>query len=242
MIASGHGNLQPTLMDASAVRNVAVVRVCIADEDELLLAGSTQLLSQSPAIEVVRSTLTRYSLGDATWLLAPNADVYVLGMDTLSERVIDALNLAGAAHGRRGVVLLANEIDDGLGETLASFMRAWTAGFACLFKRTIDSSRKLMGVIESVVDGRTTAEAAVMKKLLGRDDSGTWIDQLSQRELQVLKLMAAGYSNPAIGAEMHLETKTIERHINGIYGKFGDQGASGHLRVQAVTAYLAGGR
>ena len=229
-------------MDMSAASTDSRIRVCIADEDELLLAGCTQLLSQSPVIEVVRSTLTGYSFGDATWMLAQDADVYVVGVDTLSERVIDALNLAGAAHGRRGVVLLANEIDDGLGETLAEFMRSWTAGFACLFKRTIDSSRKLIGVIESVADGRTTAEAAVMKKLLGRDDTGTWIDQLSERELAVLKLMVAGYSNPAIGAEMHLETKTIERHINGIYTKFGELGAEGHARVQAVTAYLAAGR
>ena len=230
------------MLDVCGVRADRCVRVCIADEDELLLAGSTQLLSQNPDIEIVRSTLTRYSLGDASWLLGQDADVYVLGMDTLSQRVIDALNLAAAAHGRRGVVLLANEIDDGLGDTLATFMRTWTEGFACLFKRTIDSSKKLMGVIEAVADGRTTAEAAVMRKLLGRDDSGTWIDQLSERELEVLKHMAEGFSNPAIGAVMHLETKTIERHINGIYTKFGEQGASVHPRVQAVTAYLAAAR
>jgi DNA-binding NarL/FixJ family response regulator len=89
---------------------------------------------------------------------------------------------------------------------------------------------------------RTTAETVVMENLLARDDSGTWIDRLSERELEVLKLMEAGHGNPEIGTAMHLETKTMERYTNGVYTKFGELGAEGHARVQAVTAYLAEGR
>jgi pimeloyl-ACP methyl ester carboxylesterase/DNA-binding CsgD family transcriptional regulator len=62
-------------------------------------------------------------------------------------------------------------------------------------------------------------------------------DLLSLRELEVLKLVAAGRDNVEIAAELHLSTRTVERHLQNVYGKLGLQGRS--ARIAAAARLLA---
>ena len=64
------------------------------------------------------------------------------------------------------------------------------------------------------------------------------LERLSPREVEVLGLMADGLSNPEIADALHLERKTIERHIINIYSKSGDGSLHGHSRVSLVLAFL----
>ncbi len=68
---------------------------------------------------------------------------------------------------------------------------------------------------------------------------GDPIGALSERERDVLALMAEGLSNTAIGARLFLSTKTIESHTSRVFAKLGLlDDADSHRRVQAVLAYL----
>jgi DNA-binding CsgD family transcriptional regulator len=148
--------------------------------------------------------------------------------------------LADSAAGATSeLLLMINELGNGGAEALATFIPKWHTGFACVFKRAVESSRKLTGLIETVAAGRVSTDAAILTRLLGRTSTSSWLAQLSQRELQVLGLMAQGLTNGGIAARLVLELKTVERHINSIYGKLGEQGQATHQRVQAVMAYLA---
>jgi pimeloyl-ACP methyl ester carboxylesterase/DNA-binding CsgD family transcriptional regulator len=60
---------------------------------------------------------------------------------------------------------------------------------------------------------------------------------LSTREIEVLRLVAAGRDNDAIAAELHLSTRTVERHLQNVYGKLGVQGRS--ARIAAAARLLA---
>jgi ATP/maltotriose-dependent transcriptional regulator MalT len=62
-------------------------------------------------------------------------------------------------------------------------------------------------------------------------------DLLSLRELEVLRLVAAGRDNVEIADELHLSTRTVERHLQNIYGKLGLQGRS--ARIAAAARLLA---
>ena len=62
-------------------------------------------------------------------------------------------------------------------------------------------------------------------------------DLLSLRELEVLQLVAAGRDNVEIAAELNLSTRTVERHLQNMYGKLGLQGRS--ARIAAAARLLA---
>ena len=62
-------------------------------------------------------------------------------------------------------------------------------------------------------------------------------DVLSSRELEVLRLVAAGRDNDEIAAELHLSPRTVERHLQNVYGKLGLQGRS--ARIAAAARVLA---
>jgi phosphoserine phosphatase/DNA-binding CsgD family transcriptional regulator len=65
------------------------------------------------------------------------------------------------------------------------------------------------------------------------------LDDLSQRQLQVLELMAQGCSNLVVGQRLRLSSKTVEAHVRGLFTKLGlEQRADEHRRVMAVLMYL----
>ena len=72
--------------------------------------------------------------------------------------------------------------------------------------------------------------------LPGPVDAGT-LKELTAREMEVLCWMAQGYRNSAIAGFMHLEPKSVERHINSIYSKLSAHAEGRHMRVYTVLLY-----
>jgi len=112
-------------------------------------------------------------------------------------------------------------------------------GCAYLLKHTIDTVDQLTQVICSVAEGRVILDPAVMEGLIATGDAhGSFLKDLSPRELEVLSWMAKGYRNQTIAEVLFLDPKTVERHINNIYSKLGNCPEAKHPRVYAVTLYL----
>ncbi|MEE9324388.1 MAG: response regulator transcription factor, partial [Dehalococcoidia bacterium] len=138
------------------------------------------------------------------------------------------------------IVLLSAYYDVKGLKALREFSRGASVGCAYLLKHTIDTVEQLTQVIYSVAEGRIILDPTVMEGFIGTTDSGgSFLRELSPREVEVLSWMAKGYRNATIAEVLCLESKTVERHINNIYSKLsGSCPASRHTRVHAVTLYL----
>ena len=78
-----------------------------------------------------------------------------------------------------------------------------------------------------------------MARLVGRRRRADPLEQLSNREREVLALVAEGLSNRAIGERLFITERTVEAHVKQVFLKLGlDQSAGTHRRVLAVLAHL----
>jgi DNA-binding NarL/FixJ family response regulator len=106
----------------------------------------------------------------------------------------------------------------------------------CVKGASID---RLLNAISAAIEGATYLDPQIARRVIEHlkppapSDS---IGQLSQRELEVLKLMVEGKSNPEIAAELYLSTNTVKTHVRGIMNKL-----SVDDRVQAAVVALRKG-
>jgi serine/threonine-protein kinase len=108
-----------------------------------------------------------------------------------------------------------------------------------LLKDRVSNVREFVDAIRRVASGGSAIDPEVVSELLLRRRRQDLVGQLSEREREVLGLMAEGRSNAAIGASLHLSEKTVEGHVRMIFSKLGLEPASeDHRRVLAVLTYL----
>ena len=93
--------------------------------------------------------------------------------------------------------------------------------------------------LRRVALGGLVLDPSVVALLVGRKRAHNPLDDLTERERDVLSVMAEGRSNQAICDRLHLSPKTVEAYVRGVFTKLGlYQGADDNRRVLAVLAYL----
>ena len=112
-------------------------------------------------------------------------------------------------------------------------------GVGYLLKDRVANSRELSEAIQRVVHGGSVIDPDVVGELLGRRREHNPIDEITERERDILTLMAEGRSNHAICERLHLSNRTVETHVAHIFAKLGlPPSADDHRRVLAVLAHL----
>jgi DNA-binding NarL/FixJ family response regulator len=215
----------------------APVRVVIADDHDLLRDGVTAILGADPGIEVVGEASSGPSAVAAAAALAPDVvlmDVEMPGGDglTATRQILDRCPRT------RVLVLTTFDLDEYVLEAL----RAGASGF--LLKTT--PSAALVSAVRACAAGETLLAPSVTRRLVetyvrqpvvpteGTVPAG--LEQLTDRELDVLRALARGLSNVEIGRELYLAETTVKTHVTHILAKLGLRD-----RVQAVIlAYESG--
>jgi len=109
-------------------------------------------------------------------------------------------------------------------------------------KERIAGVRVLDDTLDRIVAGEIVIEPVLARRLVqgGSSNGGGAIAALSEREQDVLRLMAEGRANNAIAGELYISAKAVEKHVAAIFGKLGLPGDATvhHRRVLAVLAYL----
>jgi DNA-binding NarL/FixJ family response regulator len=121
---------------------------------------------------------------------------------------------------------------------LASLVGKTATGAGYLLKERV-SSADFLDAVHRVAGGGCAFDPEVISTMINgprrRDD----LSGLTQREREVLALMAQGRSNAAIGRQLHLTGRTVEAHVRGIFQRLAlSPEAEHHRRVLAVLAYL----
>jgi DNA-binding NarL/FixJ family response regulator len=112
-------------------------------------------------------------------------------------------------------------------------------GMGYLLKDRVDDLEDFADAVRRIARGGSVIDPEVVAQLVGRRRARVPLDDLTEREREVLALMAEGRSNGGIAAELVLTVGAVEKHISSIFGKL-DLPASDddHRRVLAVLTYL----
>lgn len=198
----------------------APVRVVLADDQTLVRAGLAALLGLAAGIEVVGEASDGREALDV--VAATRPDVLLLD---LRMPVLDGLGtleaLAGAEH-RPAVLVLTTFDDDDL---VVAALRAGARGYL-LKDVTLDE------VVEGVLTlarGERLVQPAVTARVLDRLAAAPLAERvpagpavsMTPRETEVLRLLAAGWSNREIGRGLHLAEGTVKNHVSAIMLKLG---------------------
>lgn len=114
-----------------------------------------------------------------------------------------------------------------------------TAGLGYLLKDRVLDIEEFLSAVRRVASGGSVVDPLVIKALVKRHDPADLLNELSPRELEVLELMAAGFSNTAIASRLVLSTRTVETHVNNVFLKLRLHPADEeNRRVRAVVTFL----
>ena len=108
-----------------------------------------------------------------------------------------------------------------------------------LLKDRVSDVREFTDVVQRVGSGGSAIDPEVVAQLVVRRRKRDLVGDLTDRERDVLKLMAEGRSNSAIASSLNLSEKTVEGHVRSIFSKLElDPAEDDHRRVLAVLTYL----
>jgi DNA-binding NarL/FixJ family response regulator len=217
-------------------RRRRALRVVIADDAALVRDGVAALL-RDHGVEVAATAGDATELHEAVARHLPDVALVDIRMPpTFTDEGLAAAERIRAGFPDVGVLVLSQHLDARYALRVAERSPART-GY--LLKDRITDSRILFDALERIASGGCVIDQAVAEGLVSRASALARIDELTDREREVLALVAEGRSNRAIAERLVVTQKTVETHIGQIFLKLGLRDVEGEdRRVSAVLAYL----
>lgn len=194
-----------------------MIRIIIVDDQQIVTDGLKVILNASPSIEVVGVGFD----GDEALTLVEQQQPDLVLMDLKMPRMngVQATRAIKEAHPNIAVLILTTYDED---EWVVDAIRAGANGY--LLKDS--GSDEIAAAIEGVIAGRTPVDPAVAEKLFtyiqyGVPSSPEFADLLSERERNILRLLASGLTNAAIADRLSLAEGTVRNHVTSIFSKMG---------------------
>ena len=215
------------------------MRIVIADDEALLREGLARLL-QDAGFEIAGRC------GDADALLrmvdARKPDVVVTDIKMPPGRGDDGLLAAQEIRHRHpdtGVLVLSHYLDS---RYAARLLEEVPAGAGYLLKERVSEVAVVTDALRRIDEGECVIDPTIVSRLLTRKRERGPLDVLTEREREVLGLVAEGRSNGAIAERLFLSRKTVDAHISQIFSKLDlRESSDDHRRVLAVLTFLRSG-
>jgi DNA-binding NarL/FixJ family response regulator len=213
------------------------VRVIVVDDSALIREGLARILADD-GMDVVAALSSAQDLADSVDRTAP--DVVILDIRMAPDFTDEGIRAAYLLRSRSpapGVLLLSQHLDT---QSAWELFRDDRGGLGYLLKDRVLDIDEFLASVRRVAAGGTALDPQVVKQLVSLSrPTGRLGTTLSEREQEVLSLMAEGLANAAIAERLTVGLRTVETHVNRVFTKLGliHEGHE-HRRVAAVLAYL----
>jgi DNA-binding NarL/FixJ family response regulator len=190
------------------------LRVVLADDHPMVRYGVAAVLADAPEVDLVAEAADGHAL--LREVAAHSPDVVLTDLDMPGGSGVEAIGALRRQFPSVGVLVLTMHADD---ESVFGALRAGAHGY--LLKGA--DRAELVRAIQSVAAGEAVYGAPVAARIMAFFTGGQAVTpafpDLTEREREVLTLLAAGQRNSAIAARLHLSEKTVRNHVSAVLGK-----------------------
>lgn len=212
------------------------MRVAIAEDAVLLREGLIRLLTENDC-QIVAAVDNGSDLVEAVVRERPDVSIVDVRMPpTFRDEGLRAAIEARRRVPNTPILVFSQYVEE---RYAAELLEGGTTGIGYLLKDRVADVREFIVAVRRVASGGTVLDPEVVTQLVTRRRRDERLSALTQREQQVLTLMAEGRTNNAIADALFVSEGTVEKHIRGIFAKLGLEDAeSVHRRVLAVLTFL----
>jgi DNA-binding NarL/FixJ family response regulator len=200
-------------MPKSSNKSKTKIRILLADDHHIVRAGIRQLLESADDLHVIAEA------GDGEEAQAliqkHRPDVAVLDIQMPKASGIEVTRWVRAQMPEVGVLILTAYDDD---PYVMAVLQAGANGYVLKTAQTDD----LIQAVRDVNEGKSALDPAITRKLMSNLFKGTEqkiVEPLTDRELDVLRLAARGFTNKAIGMQLSISDRTVQGHLAHIFAK-----------------------
>jgi DNA-binding NarL/FixJ family response regulator len=212
------------------------MRVVVADDVLLTRQGIVRLLRDA-GVDVVAEAEDAEGLVRQVSLTRPDVAVVDIRMPpTHTDEGLVAAQTIRAEHPQVGVLVLSQYVEPSYALRL---IQEQPERVGYLLKERVFDITTVVDALRRIMDGETVIDPTIVSRLVGRRRRQDPLAGLSEREREVLGLIAEGMSNRAIAARLSVTERTVEAHTTQIFHKLRlPESADQHRRVLAVLAFL----
>jgi DNA-binding NarL/FixJ family response regulator len=212
------------------------VRVALADDAMIVREGVARLLTDA-GFEVVGRSSTAGDLLETVRAHKPDVAIVDIRMPpTYTDEGLEAALAIRAEHPKVGVIVLSQHAEIGLAMKL---LDDGAEGVGYMLKESVADLDELAAAVKRVATGGSVLDPSIVSQLLSRRRTDGPLDALTEREREVLGLMAEGRSNQGIGERLSITERAVQKHVASIFDKLGlSTGGDDHRRVLAVLTFL----
>ena len=204
------------------------IRVLLADDHAVVRAGICQFLEQADDINVIAEAEDGQ---EAMALIEEHQpDVAVLDIQMPKASGIEVTRWVRGHHREVGVLILTAFDDD---PYVMAVLQAGANGYVL----KTASPKEIISAVRDVHAGNSALDAEIVQKIVAQVSSGIQdqaVEKLTGRELEVLTLVAKGYTNKAIGVQLGISDRTVQGHLAHIFSKL-QSGSRTEAVMRAVS-------
>jgi DNA-binding NarL/FixJ family response regulator len=200
-----------------------IIRVLLADDHAVVRAGIRQFLEKADDIQIVAEA--EDGLAAQSLIEQYQPDVAVLDIQMPKASGIEVTRWIRSHHRQVGVLILSAYEDD---PYVMAVLQAGANGYVL----KTASPKDIIQAVRDVHNGKSALDPVITQKVLDqvvRQSNAPLVEQLTERELEVLTLVGRGHTNKAIGVQLSISDRTVQGHLARIFAKL--QAAS---RTEAV--------
>jgi DNA-binding NarL/FixJ family response regulator len=214
------------------------VRVVVADDAMITREGLVRLLDEA-GVEVVAEADDGDALLRKVVATKPDAAIVDIRMPpTHTDEGLVAARTIRSRHPDVAVLILSSYIEPHYAMEL---LEEHPERVGYLLKDRVFDIAVLVDGLRRLSEGESVVDPTIVSQLFARKREPSPLDELTEREREVLALLAEGLSNRAIAEQLVVTQRTVESHVNQIFQKLRlNENPDSHRRVLAVLTYLRG--